>query len=97
MISVSVPVYMINKADVCDSEDTFVSFNIKHREKVSEILEELRGVIPHTINKWVDDNNEIKTNIIIVYNDKILNKSKLNESVIFDGANLEFLTQFAGG
>lgn len=97
MISVSVPVYMINKADECNSEDTFVNFNLRHREKVSEILEELRGVIPHTISEWIDDDNRIKTNIIVVYNDTILNKSKLNEPVIVDGASLEFLKQFAGG
>lgn len=97
MISVDVPEYMINTEDMSKSDNAFVNFSINYRENMLEIFEELRKVIPHTVNGWVDENNHIKANIIIVCNDKILNKSKLNEQVVFDGAHLEFLTQFAGG
>lgn len=88
---------MINKNDKVWDKEIYVVIEIKTKETLFEIINELSCVIPYTVSDWIDAENNIKKNIIFVHNNNILNKTKLNEAKFIEGDTLEILSQFAGG
>lgn len=97
MIKIKIPVYMINKNDNVEEKETCAIFEVKYEDKLLKIIDELKEIIPNTVSDWVNNENKIKSNIIFVHNDKIINKSKLNETIFNEDDTLEVLIQFAGG
>lgn len=88
---------MINKNDMVQDKEIYIVIEVKTKEKLFEIINEISCVIPYTVSDWIDGENNIKKNIIFVHNNKILNKTKLNEAIFIEGDTLEILSQFAGG
>ena len=97
MVKVKIAGYMIDKEDEIESDDTYIIVEVEYKEKIYNIIEEVSDVLPCTVKGWIDGNKKIKKNLIIVLNDKIVNKQKMDSYNVSEDDTLEFLTQFAGG
>jgi sulfur carrier protein ThiS len=97
MIQIKIPMYMINKKDSIFSEEAYASFDVEYEKTFHNIMKKIRCMIPETAGGFTDQKDNIKSNIILIHNDKVVNKLALEEEVIEDGDKIEILAQFAGG
>lgn len=64
---------------------------------LQEMYEEIQKIDSSIAEKLFDESGKIKRNIILVMNDKIVNKSTYSEVEFLDNTVLEVFFQFAGG
>lgn len=97
MIQFKIPMYLISNKDSIFSQEAYASFDIEYEENLRNIMEKVHSIIPDTVSGFTDNKDNFKSNIILIHNDKIVNKLAWEREIITDGDVIEILAQFAGG
>lgn len=97
MVKIMIPNYLIGNEDKVDQfEAGNAIINVQSGESVTNTLLNLRNDLPGAISK-IMENDKIKKNTIIAYNENLLNQKSFDKLTTKDNDEIEVLTQFAGG
>lgn len=97
MVKILIPSYMIGENDKVDTnEHGYAVVNVKSGKTIDETLINLKSQLPNAL-KNVVNGSEIKKNVIIAYNEQLMNYENITKIITSDNDEIEVLTQFAGG
>lgn len=98
MITLKIPAYMLNDIDdEVKKESMYGVVSIESARSISDVMKEAQRKAPNTMSSFLTDDGKIKRSTIVVLNEKIVNKNKIEEIEVADSDLIEVFMQFAGG
>jgi hypothetical protein len=98
MVKIIIPTYMVGEGDRVDTSDSISSIiNVDHGGSIADHIKVSKLLAPIAFDTFVNKDGGLKKNVIIVYNNEIINKNSIDLISTKDKDEIEFIIQFAGG
>lgn len=98
MIKIKIPAYMVCSSDKVNNKDSNHGLILMESGiSIYEALKKATTLAPQAFGRIFKEDGQINRNCIVVYNENLINKNNITNTITKNDDEIEILVQFAGG